>query len=54
MLAMPKTKNDLIEALKKENEFKVVSIHKGQALNVAKEIGSLGSKEITVVVTSSR
>jgi hypothetical protein len=54
MLTIPKTKNELIEELKKEKPFTVLSVYNGKATNVAKEISGIGSKEVTVIVIQTK
>lgn len=50
MITTAKNKNELIEGLKKEKNFKVLATHTGPATSVAKEIAKYGSKQISVSV----
>jgi vacuolar-type H+-ATPase subunit F/Vma7 len=54
MLTTPKNKTDLIDQLKRENDFKVLAVHNGVATAVAKEVAKLGSKTVSVIVIETR
>ena len=54
MLIMPKTKQQLIDQLKREKDFAVVAVHNGPAAAVAKEIAKLGTRTVSVIVTDSK
>jgi hypothetical protein len=54
MIATARNKNELIEGLKKEKDFAVVAVHTGPGTTVAKELAKLGTRPISVIVTSPK
>lgn len=54
MITTAKNKNELIEGMKREKDFNVLGVHTGPATAVAKEVAKLGSKIVSVVITSPK
>ncbi len=54
MITTAKNKNELIEGMKREKDFKVLAVHTGPAATIAKEVARLGSKIVSVVITSPK
>ena len=54
MLKPPKNKNELIETLKRELDFKVLDIQSGSPLDISRNIVNTKHREITVIVISNK
>ncbi len=54
MITTPKNKNELIDGLKKINDFAVLAIHTGPANVISKEVAKHGTKIVSVIITTSK